>query len=87
MTDQDAPTAPAVRSPTDIRHPETAACLLMLAVALLNGDDAQSLPLWPEAWGSAPPLTGVLVLLALALCIHRLGRYAAEAASNIRKAL
>ncbi len=73
-----------VRSPLDVRDPESAACLLMLAVVLFTGDDVRRLPLWPEAWGLAPPLSSILVLLALALCIHRIGRYAAEAASNVR---
>lgn len=75
-----------VRSPLDMRHPETAACLLMLAVVLLTGDDARRFPLWPEAWGLAPPLNSVLLLLALILMIHRIASYTAEAASNLRNA-
>ena len=76
----------ASRSPFDLRHPETTACLLMLAVVLLTGDDARRFPIWPDAWGLAPPLNSVLVLLALILMIHRIGSYAAEATSNVRDA-
>lgn len=81
----DTPSTPAkVKSPWDIRDPESTACLLMLAVVLFNGDDARRLPFWPEAWGLAPPLTSVLVLLFLVLAVHRIGRYASETAAHSR---
>lgn len=86
MTDITPAKPQAARSPFDLRHPDTAACLLMLAVVLLTGDDARRFPIWPEAWGLAPPLNSVLVLLALVLMIHRIAAWTGEAASSDRGA-
>mgnify|MGYP001551201537 CR=1 FL=1 len=86
MTDTPPPAdlSAAPPSPLDVREPETAACLLLLAVVLLSGDDARRLPLWPEAWGLAPPLNSLLLLLALVFMIYRIGRYTAAAAPHGR---
>lgn len=73
-------------SPYDLRHPETAATLLLMVVVLATSDDGQRFPIWPEAWGMAPPLNSILVLAFLALAVRQIARYSAQAASNIRNA-
>lgn len=87
MIDQPAPTPSAPpRSPFDIRDPEVSAGLLLLAVVLLTDDDGRRFPLWPEAWGMAPPLNSVLILLFLVFAIRHIARYTRQAVANVRDA-